>query len=293
MKGKNTKELVQTLNSELESLSDFFKANKLKLNASKTKMVCFRNKRCKIPINDLNIVFDGHRFSFENNATFLGIILDEHLSWEDHCNFVGNKMARNAGILNRVKKTLPSSSLMVIYNSLIFSHYSYGLEAWGASQAKSFKRILGIQKKAIRSVTKSHWLAHTEPRMKNLKILKITDQHKAQCINTTLDMLKGRCPDVLGLSDKIQKNNRTHNLRSTTSQPSNLELPRSKGKRDKGTFSQLAPCLWNDLPEEIKSEENRYRFRQLTKNHYLETYKSVSECTNPCCVDSNHHVRLS
>ena len=41
VKGKNLKELELTLNHELHNLSDYFKANKLKLNADKTKLVCF------------------------------------------------------------------------------------------------------------------------------------------------------------------------------------------------------------------------------------------------------------
>ena len=114
---------------------------------------------------------------FAENVTFLGISLDEHLTWEDHCNKVANKISRNTGVLNRSKKVLPLSSLLTVYNSLIFSHLSYGLEIWGASSSKSFKRIIGTQKKAIRAITKSHFLAHTEPRMKNLGILKKTDQH--------------------------------------------------------------------------------------------------------------------
>ena len=44
IRGKNINELVTTLNAELDSLSDYFKANKLKLNVDKTKLVCFRKK---------------------------------------------------------------------------------------------------------------------------------------------------------------------------------------------------------------------------------------------------------
>ena len=134
-------------------------------------------------------------------------------------------MARNAGVLNRVKNYLPQASLQTLYNSLIFSHYSYGLEVWGATKPKNLKRILGIQKKALRSVTKSHWLAHSEPRMKKLGILKVSDQYQVQCVNTTYDMLKGHCPDIFNLKDRIRTNNTSHNLRSNASQPENLNLP--------------------------------------------------------------------
>ena len=110
IKGKNLSELITTINEELENLSDYFKANKLKLNAGKTKLVCFRKKGLKLDSSNLNIKLDETNLPFQKSATFLGITLDEHLTWEDHCNLVGNKMSRNTGVLNRVKKALPASS---------------------------------------------------------------------------------------------------------------------------------------------------------------------------------------
>ena len=162
LRGKHLPEVVATLNCELESLNDFFKANKLKLNADKTKLVCFRKKGHQFEKEDLSVVLDGIKLDCEKNTTFLGITLDEHLTWQDHCVKVANKMARNTGVLNRIKKLVPTTSLLTIYNSLIFSHLSYGLEVWGGTSAKNLKRITGIQKKAIRIINKSHWLAHTE-----------------------------------------------------------------------------------------------------------------------------------
>ena len=180
IKGKDLSELVHLLNSELDVLSDYFKANKLKLNIDKTKMVCFSKKGQTVDHDLTTVTMDGTSIAREKSSKYLGITLDENLSWENHCINVANKMARNAGILNRVKNSLPTSSLCTLYNSLIFPHFSYGLETWGASQQKYLKRIITIQKKAVRSISKSHWLSHTEPQMKQLNISKFSDQHYLQ-----------------------------------------------------------------------------------------------------------------
>ena len=58
LRGKNLPEVVATLNHELESLNDYFKANKLKLNAGKTKLVCFRKKNFPFAKEDLDVVLD-------------------------------------------------------------------------------------------------------------------------------------------------------------------------------------------------------------------------------------------
>ena len=136
--------MINMLKEDLVSLHDYFKANKLKLNAEKTKMVCFRKKSKEFNEFDHPVYLEGTKLSFDKNAVFLGVSLDEHLDWDVHCTKVANKMSRNVGILNRVKNNIPMASLKTLYSSLIFPHYSYCLEAWGTCQARYSKRIKAI-----------------------------------------------------------------------------------------------------------------------------------------------------
>ena len=194
IKGKDLNNLCTNLNLELEGVNDFFKANKLKLNASKTKLVCFRKKSQPVDYNTLSIYLDGTRLTFEEDATFLGIKIDGHLSWEKQCNHVANIISRNNGVINRVKKLLPPQSLKILYCSLIQPHLQYGLAAWGGCQGQSKKRINIIQKRAIRTVSKSYFTSHTEPRMKDLGLLRFEDLYKLQCTTLIHDISQNRAP---------------------------------------------------------------------------------------------------
>ena len=290
IRGDNLQNMVNILNTDLETLSDFFKANQLKLNAEKTKMVCFRKKNKEFDGNDHAVSLAGTTIPFEKNALFLGVTLDEHLTWEGHCNVVANKMARNAGILNRVKNQIPFDSMKILYNSLIFPHYSYCLEAWGACQPKSSKRIKLIQKKAVRTVCKSHWLSHTEPRMKKLNLLKFDDQHEFQCLTLIFKMLKGLSPDIYQLLPTQNDNNTTSSLRSSRDQPQNLRLPSYQANQNKRTFRSLTPDLWNRLPNELKCATSQAIFKNKLKSNILLHYEDRTMCTNPICQDQRYHV---
>ena len=149
IKGNNLTDTATVLNSQLEGINDFFKANKLKLNAKKTKMVCFRKKNQDLNLNSVAITLDGANLKFDEGASFLGINLDSHLTWENHCNGVANTIARNSSVLNRVKKMLPPDSLKLLYNSLILPHIQYGLVLWGNSNNSNKKRITAIQKRIV------------------------------------------------------------------------------------------------------------------------------------------------
>ena len=72
------------------------------------------------------------------------------------------------GILNKLKFIYPQNILLTIYNSLLVSHINYGSLVWGTNINQIFK----MQKRVIQIITHSHYIAHTEPIMFSLKILK-------------------------------------------------------------------------------------------------------------------------
>ena len=122
------------------------------VNVSKTKYIIFKPKSIKIILGDNEgIVYDDNeigqpidinkikkldRIHTENpdplNRTYklLGIYLDEHLSFDFHCNHVCNKIAQSNYIINRAKHFLPRNSLRTLCTdsptpSLLPSAYQY------------------------------------------------------------------------------------------------------------------------------------------------------------------------
>ena len=76
--------------------------------------------------------------------------------------------------MHRLKFILPADVLLTIYNRLIFPHFSYCHLAWGSNITAGHKLHL-LQKKAVRIRDHEHFLAHTEPICKKLRIVKIVD----------------------------------------------------------------------------------------------------------------------
>ena len=131
IQGPNLDALSAALNKELEGISDYFKANQLKLNPKKTKTVIFRRKSLPTNHKEPDILLDGERLSINDEAQFLGITIDSTLNWDKHCLVVANKISRNNSVINRVKNLLPPPTLKVLYHSFIQPHVLYGISAWG------------------------------------------------------------------------------------------------------------------------------------------------------------------
>ena len=286
--GSNLDELIGILNKELETVSDFFKANQLKLNAKKTKVVCFRKGALPMATEDFAVSLDGVRLKFDEEAVFLGLTLDSNLSWEKHCINVANKISRNNSLINRMKNLLPSSSLKLLYNSFIQPHIQYGQAVWGGCSNRNKQRIVTIQKRAIRTVSKAFHHAHTEPRMKKLSLLNFDDLYKQQCILLCHDCLNGRAPKPISGSLELEQT--IHATRNQANNPLNMRIPSFKSRAGSQSFRVKGPTIWNGIPNEIRSIERREVFKNSTKRLFLYRYLQKSECSNPRCQDHCFHA---
>ena len=91
------------------------------------------------------------------------------MSWANHLLSIKKKISKVIGILYRLKNTFPLEVLKTLYKSLVLSYINYGLLLWGVE----VKNLEIIQKRAIRLITGSNYIAHTEPLFIQLCLLKV------------------------------------------------------------------------------------------------------------------------
>ena len=85
--------LYQIVNAQLIYIANWFRANKLSLNLNKTNYILFRSHR-KIPSTTANtLCIDGYPINQVTSSKFLGVILDQHLSWKYHIEAISSKIA--------------------------------------------------------------------------------------------------------------------------------------------------------------------------------------------------------
>ena len=102
---------------------------------------------------------------------FLGLTINEHLSWKPHIQKISNKIARTLGIMCRLKNFLPTHVLRIFYDSMILPHLQYSILSWGFKTGRLDK----LQKRAVRILSNSKYNSHTDPIFKKLNLLKLKD----------------------------------------------------------------------------------------------------------------------
>ena len=118
---------------------------------TKTKYVLFRTRHRKIPCNHPNVCIGGHAMSMVDNIRFLGVVLNEYLSWRPYISAISLKISKSLGVLRRLKHTLPQTVLKILYNSIIMPHLNYCNIIWGHTYKSQLRKIEILQKKDSQS----------------------------------------------------------------------------------------------------------------------------------------------
>ena len=136
------------------------------------------------------IIINNQEIERVKEFIFLGITINNNCSWKNHIFTTSKKISKTIGLLNKLKFTLPKYCLKMIYFALIHSYLNYGILLWGFEA----KNIFNLQKKAIRIISKSHYLAHTEPLFKYENILKVEDILKINCLKFYYRLINNMLP---------------------------------------------------------------------------------------------------
>ena len=102
---KDCNDLVMTLNDELHKLSQYTVLNRLSINVDKTKSIVFSNKNSENILNS-SISICNQNVEITRNVTYLGITLNNKLDFSDQVDYVVDKVAKQTGILFKIRKTL-------------------------------------------------------------------------------------------------------------------------------------------------------------------------------------------
>ena len=95
--GNNAKNIEATYNSELKKVLCWLNANKLSLNTDKSNLVLFRGPRKKIQYN-INVQINGKQIKEKEFTKYLGILIDNKVSWPAHTNYADIEISKGIGI---------------------------------------------------------------------------------------------------------------------------------------------------------------------------------------------------
>uniref|UniRef100_A0A1B6HJN6 Reverse transcriptase domain-containing protein n=1 Tax=Homalodisca liturata TaxID=320908 RepID=A0A1B6HJN6_9HEMI len=169
----------------------------------------------------------------DQSVKLLGFHLDSKLNWKSHIDHVCRKISRVLYLMWKLRDFVSCEYLRVAYFAFFQSHISYGIVLWGHSNAVN--DILLIQKKVVRTISRSSSLEHCKPLFINLKFMTVINLY----IFHILVYTKLHITDFNTRQDFHQHNTRGKNK---------LDLPQHRLVKTGNSFKFNCITFYNKLP---------------------------------------------
>jgi hypothetical protein len=169
---KDIDELYIEVAYDIENALDWFRANKLSVNINKTNYMVFkpRGKTDKPILNTLKI--DNVILKEVDHTKFLGMWIDNKLSWTEQVYHTKKKLHQCEFILKKINTFLPEKSLKTVYCAHALSHLKYGINLWGCMINDTKVKILkSAQIRCVSQINKNY--IRRENLCKEMKILEL------------------------------------------------------------------------------------------------------------------------
>ena len=123
-------DLESKLNSDLDTISDWFSSNLLTLNISKCNFVIFGNSRKLKLVNDVSLKVNSTAIDRCDSFKYLGVVINQTMSWSEHIDSISTKINQRIGMAKRIRHLLPLRAKLTLYNCLIIPLFEYGDTVW-------------------------------------------------------------------------------------------------------------------------------------------------------------------
>ena len=284
--------LFRTSNIEIQNLYSWFCANRLSLNPTKTKFIIIKapNQKCdctglSIKINGTPLIQIAHNLE-EKSTKFLGIFIDESMTWKYHINHVNKKISRALFIIKQVKNLLPLDCLRTLYFALIHPHLSYGITAWGNASQVTLKRKNILQKRAIRTICRANYNSHTEPLFKQLNIMKLNEQYEYEAAIHMYTFVHNKLHVPLSFKHTFKFHYEVQSSHLTR-QSSLIYIKRCDSNFARKLPLFAFPIIWNNWSPKLPFTVSEACVKKLIKRSLINSYMYAEsiKCQNSRCRD--------
>ena len=272
--GKDEDQVYSKANTVLDEVQNYLLKDQLHINKSKSVYMHFRprlNREERLSCartrefgSEKSLKLAGNKIRKVDKVKFLGVMIDENLTWEAQVEHLKVKLNLSIVVIKRIKKFIPESEYLNIYNALFKSHISYCISCWGGIPRYRLESLFSIQKRCVRLLfgkrfsfdheeyyetcarvrtyeqhmaKKDYRLEHTKPIFNEHNILSLHHLHIQHTFMELFKIVKFRTP--ISVFEMFHPSLRESNI--------SMRLPKINLDISKINFMFSASLIWNKL----------------------------------------------
>ena len=231
----------------------------------------------RIPLPDkhnLAIILTS-RICKVKHTKFLGLHIDNELSWKYHIEQVASKISKMTGIMAKARHYLSLKTLQTIYDTMVQPYLTYCNIVWTSTYPTRLNSLFMIQKKIVKIMTFKNYSEKSRPLFVALKILNIYELNIYQMSLFMYSYFNGNQPSYFCNYYRLNEKIHSHNTRTS----SNIYIDYKRTNYGKFSLKFRGPQIWNNLPKDLKTQKSYRLFKKSTKDYiqnHMQSFNYIS-----------------
>ena len=240
--------VVSTLNHDLQKLDSYLSRKGLLLNPAKTQFLILRRPGHDVP-EDTQLICRGVAIPVCPQARYLGLIIDEHLTFEAQVNQVCDKALRKVATFRHGRRNISRAARRLFYLSIVQSTLEYASSSYVHSlrihlydklvicSHRCMKKVFGLDRMTPTALVLNHASLYSLEQRFNYKLFFLV----YRCLNKL-------CSPLLQAIFTLRCASSHTHVTTRGQVDGSLSLPRVSSRYGRQAISFLAADRWNSLP---------------------------------------------
>ena len=261
--GSSVDDVIEKLNFDFRLVNEWFKKNRLSLNAKKSKFMVFGTRSKTSQMANIQLKQWDHIIDRVTKFKYLGITLDPGLTFHDHIETIKGKTIGKVKLLSRITPYLPSKLNLELYTSLIRPHFDFGDVIFDYLSQKDSQTLQKLQ---------NMWLKNILRVPKRSSTVEIHDAVNLELLSTrrwrhtAIEMYKvAKNMQPVTVQHMFTLNTNVHHRQTRHSQVSLFYRPRARLKLTKKSFRHRGVRVWDKVPLAIQTAPSLCNFKEYIK----------------------------
>jgi hypothetical protein len=258
--------LVGNMNDTLFEVNEWYKANRLVLNISKSNSMLIGSNVNDDDIRNFQVTLGGMPLNCNQSTKYLGVHIDQNLKFETHVSELSSVLSRKLSWLARLRHIVPNNVLQLTYITYIMPVFDYACSVWGCTR-KNIDVVQRLQNRAARIVSGNFDIINVRgiDLVKELGWQTIEERVNYFLSVTMYNSIYGYAPSYLCNSVVMacEANDRNTRINNTLQ----VDVPSSRTSDFERSFIYRASNFWNTLPHSIHMATSTESFKRLLKDY--------------------------
>lgn len=251
--------LENDINNSLSNIINWLQSNNLLINLNKSKIMNFRIRQSQHKSLDINYL--GTKLDEVENTRFLGLSIDNKLTWQTQIDMVCKKINKYSYALHMLRKVVSRSAVLTAYHAFVASTLRYGIIFWGNATDRDM--VFKAQKRCIRAICNLRQTDSCRPYFQELQILTVPSMY------------------IFEISKFVKTNPHNFEIRNNLRIGNKMQVVVTKTAFLYNSVVGMAPKIFNKLPRHIRDTQCIDKFKDaLYKLLMAKTYYSIKDFIN-------------